>query len=484
MKCNVGIILLLSFLFAADLNFSAKDIMMGDKKAGEVYYNGQVIMRLISKGEYQSPYARAQIIAARMNENVKSLNDLKRITFTYPLDIYTASIDRKKLFAVYADEVALNNSTPEGLMSDWMNNLKKAMIPEQQKAAVAKEAVAGSSTGLKKVEVKDAPVKKVEVTKAKAQDTKVLEMKERSEDAVENILKDNTTSNITGNEEKISVTVKQAVEPEAVVKEKSASKKEKKKSQKSSNGPAVNLGIMPIVFFLIDLGVSVFLLLLYFRMKKQIGDFSKIDNTDKLEELENSVSVLIKELQETSDKVTEKTKTAINELENKIKEVKSTPAPATAPIKPEPVKVSEPPKVEKPAPAMPEVEVKEALPEPPKEEPKIEEPKNEEPKQEASKPVAEDKTIAEQLAEEIEKQSVEEEQNKEPETEAKKVSIEFPPDIDPDIKVEIENIVGNEALSRNEKVVQLASINIFEDEIAKYLGLGVGEVQLILQLNK
>ena len=122
---NILKILLLSVSLAASVQFSAKETLYQGKKIGEVQGNGQTVMRLLSREGALSPYGRAQVVAERLTQRVKTLNDFEKIRFSYPNDIYTAILDKDKIFSIYPEEVAANGSTPESLMSDWINNIKR-----------------------------------------------------------------------------------------------------------------------------------------------------------------------------------------------------------------------------------------------------------------------------------------------------------------------------------------------------------------------
>ncbi len=475
-KIVISLLFLMTFLLASEAKFIARDATFDGKKMGEVSYRGQEVMRLLSKASYPSAYARAQDVASKLNENIKSIQDLKKIVYRYPNDIYTAYVDNNKIFSIYSEEINFNGSTPEGLMSDWINNIRREMMsgakpkvtvpPVQEKAT----PVATEKSNIK-VKIKD--------IKGASSEPKV----EASVEAVSPATASETSAESTSNKETVIKADKTAdvnfMEIEAL------KDKVKKMEAQLSRQPKASGTIIVYIIVAISLVLIIFLIIRYMQVIKQIDSLRKIEKTDQLEELENSVSSLMKELQETSNNLTEKAKGILSELENKMKEAKNfSPSSVAASDR----SVSPSPEVPAPAvepvsvePAVPEVEVQEVAPEP-SPAPQVEEPAVvpvaevpvvEQPAAPAA-PAVEEKPIAEQLAEEIDKQ-------KEMESGEKKVDLG---DIDDDLREEVERILYNKEYTRNDKVMELASVNVMQEEIAKYLEMGVGEVELILQLSK
>ena len=379
---NILKILLLSISLAASVQFSAKETLYQGKKIGEVQGNGQTVMRLLSREGALSPYGRAQVVAERLTQRVKTLNDFEKIRFSYPNDIYTAILDKDKIFSIYPEEVAANGSTPESLMSDWINNIKRIVAKPPSPMVI---------------------VQKI------------------SSDQVELTQQDQSF-----------------VEQERLKQEIDLLRAGLKSLKRQNSSP-----ILPLALFISFLLVGL-LGVLYWRINKKLGSLGVLEKTDRLEELENSVSALMRELHETSDTVTEKAKVILSELDKKLIEAKTM---AVAEQRPEP-------------------EIPELIPiaiEP------IAPPENPE-----AEPLA--RTLAEQLADEIEHTEETAAQTAE--------SLFLDDDMDPDLKAEIEAILANDSMTKNEKVVALTSVGTESAEVARYLNMGKGEVELILQLTK
>ncbi len=439
----IGLALLIGLVFAIEPRFVARDTLYAGKHIGEVICYGQTVLRLIAPGSYQSPFARAQIVANRLNEHILSVQDFQRVRLTYPSDIYTASLDGVSLLSVYADEVAFNQSTPESLMGDWINNIKKTLVAGPAKPLASK-------TG--------------PVTKSPTKNTASEHALEHPATSIsaETLM----TSSVTP-AETVVMSDRNSLELDAL-NEKISKLESHLKKTKSFNHSSQTL-----VLFGVNLIAVIVLLVLYLRVKKQIGNFSKIEKTDQLEELENSVSALMKELEKTSNTMTDKAKVILSELENKINQANSIAAtPAQKPAIP--------------ASAVPEVEIKPAepapnIPPPPQPAP------TPQPSAPPPAPPVPEKSPAEELAEEIDKQNEAEQAAtplQEPAVSAPPQSGPVEEEMDPDLKEELDRIMSQPDLSRNDKVVELASINVMQEDIARYLNMGVGEVELILQLAK
>jgi len=491
------IIGLLSFGNAMDKKFTDKKAMYNGREIGEVQYKNQTIMRLMEKGEYLTPHARAQIVSYRLNEHIKTINDVKNIIYKYPNDIYTAYLNNRKLFSIYASEVTYNGSTPEGLMGSWINNLKRVMIvdgiPESKKIQINNEEIVPGKELNKKQKKKKESLEKNDAKSV------VKESTSTGVDIVElNELKD-----------KIKKLEKQVKKPE-----------------KGSNS------IVVLVIIALNIVISLVLVILYLKVRKRLGIYSQLEKTENLEELENTVSVLIKELQGTSETVTEKAQNAIKELDAKIASAPQVGISSNSPLaegledlmSTDPVQeaIPAPEAPIAPAAAVPEVSEPEvAVAEPTIKEPRVDANLEEVLSADLEKEVAdikevvekvhasadnseaspapvsasadietglpeqvpEEKPIAEKLAEEIDKQKEEgaiEELATVAATGAESEDDEF----EAELRKEMDGILVNEALTQNEKVVQLASMNVMQEDIAKELSMGVGEVELILQLNK
>jgi len=456
---------------ATDIKFTATETMYNNKKIGEVLYKNQTIMRLMEKGEFLTPFARAQIVAYRLNENIKTINDVKDIIYRYPNDVYTAYINNNKLFSIYIDEVKYNGSTPEGLMGSWINNLKRVMIVD----------------GIP--EVNDKKPEPIEIPKESKKKEAVIATDKMAPETVGSIDEKMISEKSTGVD----------------IVEINDLKEQIKKLQKQVSKP-VKASNSIIVFVVVGINIvfSLVLIVLYLKVRKRLGIYSQLEKTENLEELENTVSVLIKELQGTSETVTEKAQNVMKELDNKIagaahitvqqkQETSDQPKVASA-VKPQSQTPKKP--IVQTIPEVPEVEI-------PQETSKLENLLREEMEKDQNEkveivpeaneiepppvveetkapPVVEEKPIAEQLAEEIEKQ-LEEDTGKDSSTDSDGGEED---EFEMELRKEMDGIKSNEALTQNEKVVQLASMNVMQEDIAKELSMGVGEVELILQLNK
>ncbi len=409
MKRTLTILLLsiLSVSLGASVQFSAKETLYQGKKIGEVQGNGLTVMRLLSKEGALSPYGRAQVVAERLSQRITALTDFEKIRFSYPNDIYTAILDKDKLFSIYPEEVAANGSTPESLMSDWINNIKRIVAQGPKPIRVVQE-IQGTS---------------------------------------------NLAESVVSNQVEEALQDQSFVEQERLKREVALLRAGLKSLKRQSSSPILPISLMVSFFFVGVLGF------LYWRVNKKLGSLGVLEKTNRLEELENSVSTLMRELHETSDNVTEKAKAVLGELDKKLIEAKTLSIPEQRPVAeiPEPLPIEKEPKRE------PQMILEEPVPQP------VEPP----PIPVVDKP---ERSLAEQLADEIE-------HTEEAASETAE-SLFLDDDMDPDLKSEIESILANDSMTKNEKVVALTSVGTESAEVARYLNMGKGEVDLILQLTK
>lgn len=397
-------LLILSVSLGASVQFSAKESLYQGKKIGEVQGNGQTVMRLLSREGALSPYGRAQVVAERLSQRITALTDFEKIRFSYPNDIYTAILDKDKLFSIYPEEVAANGSTPESLMSDWINNVKRIVAQGPKPVLIVQEK----------------QVSQTLTEQAASSSVEELQQQDQS-----------------------------FVEQERLKREVALLRAGLKNLKRQSSSPLTPIALLVSFLFVGVLG------LLYWRVNKKLGSLGVLEKTDRLEELENSVSALMRELHETSDNVTEKAKAVLGELDKKLLEAKTLSVPELRPAAeiPEPV-----PLVNEPEPE-PKMTLVEPFPPPPM-------PETDQP----------ERSLAEQLADEIE-------HTEEAAAETAE-SLFLDDDMDPDLKSEIESILANDSMTKNEMVVALTSVGTESAEVARYLNMGKGEVDLILQLTK
>ena len=381
------------------------------KRVGVIYYSDMLVMRLFSTGEYLTTLARAQVVAYRLNSQITRLDDIKRIRFSYPNDRYTASIDGKKLFSIFEQEIQINNATPEGLMSSWVNNLKRAFVNEKEKIPVSKV------TTVDTVAKQEKKAEQVSPTANKFVNSSTLKEQTSEYLAVEEL------------------------------KEKILKIEEKIRTQTRTVNPIISTSIN-VGMFLLNTIFIIYLIFSVFKLKRQLKDSSSIGKIGNMEELENAISVYLKELADKSDQISQKTKDAINALDQKVQEAKTTNVNSDA------INEPEVPAVE---PEVPAVNPAEQL------------------AQEIEKSVPSETSQLEEPTLEV---NIENHDGLSSEKKAMIAALE-----DNDLKEEVSMILENDMLDKNQKVVELTALNLEAEFVAKMLDIGMGEVELILQLN-
>lgn len=407
-------VFLLGILFSQAFDFSAEQQKIGNVDTGVVSYKGAVIMRLYTQGDFPTAFARAQMAAYRLNANIGSLEEVRDIVFSYNENLYTAYLNGKKLVSVYPEEVNINKSTPEGVMSNWVNNLKNEML------------------------------KNVQNTENKLLDEESL--------PVDNYFEASNSEKYEANSENFKRVI---VLLEDL----------KKNSRNNLLG-----GLVLLNFLMLLIIITVFFILV--KIKEQVGSIGDLEKTEKLEEMENTVSLLIKELRDTSEEVTHKIrdKAQLLEAEQTFKNDNNL------------IDVSVGGESKKPAPEMPELKI---------EKPQVKELADQIESVIAPKP----KTAAEKLADTLELDELEEIT---PELEVSQshdakysylmlLEDEYSQVIESlgaEVQDMIEKIFIDEDITKNEKIVRLTELKIDKAIIAKILSVGIGEIEIVLKLSK
>jgi hypothetical protein len=261
---------------AASFDFSALELIDGDQSLGQVLYKDTVVMQIYATGPFVTAYSRAQMIAYRLNEYLESYSDINKIKLSYPENIYTASIAGRNLFSVYKEDAKQKNTRLEPLMSEWINNIKLAMTPKAGQVVETQNKlvqVAPKKLIEAKVEVKKLqPEVPLIVTEEKVVVAPVVVTSESEE--VKDIFNDDT--------EKRLVKLESALVG---------------KTNKAKGFP----WIWVVTF--INLALGIYLFFMYRKTNKQVGNYEEVEKTGRMEEIENSVSVLIQELKEVSGDV-------------------------------------------------------------------------------------------------------------------------------------------------------------------------------------
>lgn len=84
-------------------------------------------MRFYSAGVYQSPYARARDVASLLTDIGSKGTDLASIQVMNGNTEVIGIVGNRNVFRVFEDDVIYNNTTAEGLANDWINNIKSAV---------------------------------------------------------------------------------------------------------------------------------------------------------------------------------------------------------------------------------------------------------------------------------------------------------------------------------------------------------------------
>ncbi len=493
--------LIIGLLFAftyANFDFVGREYTTANQVIGQVLYKDKVVINFYSPGPFVTEYSRAQMTAYRLNEYIQTYADLNKIKLSYPEKIYTASIEGRNLFSVYGNDIKQRNTTVERVMAGWIGNIKLAMMPK--KAPVVELQVTTSAT------VK--PIEKVEPVPAPVPVQAVVATEQVVSTKDAGFVRDLFLNDI---EERMSKVETKLVKPMG------------KKSGIS----------WVLVFVMLNIGISIYLFFMLRKALKQLGNYEDIEKTGRLEELENSVSSLIKELTDVSKDVADKTiKNVADKKEAKVEPVTEPATEFKLELEPDPV-VEE--IVEEDdgdlsdllpditdVDIVPEVETKidmkfggqseldelmmgadaETSLADTLEEALIGEPASEviatedlmdlaydvvQPTEEANQ----EKTDAEKLAEELDGGS--------PVTEAE-TAINNPnqsnlsglgmaelfkilSQLDKELRDSVQNILNNKSYNKNERIIKMQQLEMDIELIAKVLGIGKEEVALVIQLN-
>jgi hypothetical protein len=456
---KILIVLLLSVASFTEFNFSAREEVGESQISAIISFKDTDVITIYDQGPFVTLFSRAQMIAYRLNEYIKSQDDLSKIRFSYPRKIYTASIGEKSLFSIYPKDALNNKMNPESLMSDWINSLKVKFINTQKEEIVdvsKNESVKQpSSENLLTDNIKN--IYEANIISAKKESIVTNQYKEMLIDDIFDRLDKIENSNINYIN-----------------------------SNQGSSLPKFQTFLLIINLFLI-----VFLLLKYKDTRKQLGSYSEIESVSKLEELENSVSMLLKELKDVTEEISEKTITKKKEITEDIDiNLAELTIEKTNIHQESSIDYNEDDSLE-----MPIVEnknndeeedladtlanlLKDDITEKDKEpiSQEIMEINNYEIDKLSNK---DNKTEPEKLAEELDSLSNNNPSNKK----SVDISNDLLSNFDEKTQKEITKILNQENTNKNDKIIMLNKNNIEIDYIAKLLNTGNEEISLVLQLN-
>jgi hypothetical protein len=416
---------------------------------GSVYYGNNVVMRLVSSGGYTSAYARAQMVAMNLNSNLSRIEDFDQLYYIYLDDIYTAAVDNIPLFTIRKKEIDYNSSTPEGLMKAWIGNMKRH--------------VTAASQVQKKQAVKPPKVEK-EIIANKEELADPVAKERKGEEALI---------------EEREITVATELSQIAILKQELMSYKNLARKTKSY---ALIFAFMFTIQGIV-LGSLVFLFYKFFKLDKVYGEYEQISDVNKMEELENSVSVLINELEDKSQKITREAKTLLEELTSKVEAPRDILA-AQGDSGPE---TNEVPETE--VPSLEEMEEPEAIKPVEEEESPEETPQEEEPEltTETETEVVATGENEETPAEEDqpgEDEPVKPEYMQEGDSSLEELPEEGAADIPEEEKAIVQSILEDESLNKQKKIMKLVAEGVSKDSIGKAFDIGIGEIDLIVELNR
>lgn len=481
---KIFIVILVVAFGWANFDFTAQEIAEGDRYVGQILYKDKAIISFYNTGPFVTTYSRAQMTAYRLNEYIEKYEDIDLIRLSYPENIYTASIGGRNLFSAYKEDAKHRNMKVEALMAEWMNHLKSAMI--QQKVELQEQEIVIQSNEEESPEVGVA-VDSIIITK-----DQIKTVSTQDAQIVSDMLLIDIEERLEALEKKVDLPVR------------------KSKTSK-----------MVWVFMLFNLGLSIYVLVMYLKANKQLGNYEEIEKTGRLEELENSVSVLLKELKDVSGEAVDSVIKTVKE--QKQVDVKEEPKeeethqdlPETVEVvdnKPDLSKIDIVPEVEaktiinkqnndaqeaidvKKPEVVPEdnTSLADTLEEALHTEDKSKEViSNEDLKELEKEEVKTVKTDAEKLAEELdggnEEIVTEEGINNSIQSNLSGVGIaelfKILSQLDKEIREEVKIIINNKALNKNDKIIKMKQMEIGNDLIAKVLGIGKEEVNLVVQLN-
>jgi len=252
-------------------------------------------------------------------------------------------------------------------------------------------------------------------------------------------------------------------------------------------------------FTFLNLGLGVFLFFNYVKARKQLGNYEEIENTGRLEELENSVSMLLKELKDVSSEVADKTVSAAQDMASIPKETPKE-VPEEVPVSdeaivPEVEEKESPEEIEEVADILEEaLEEEESVIEEEDlknlEQEAVEEKPAEKPKVEEVAVKEEKKPDAQKLAEELDGKAGESEEENvinNPETNLSGLGMadlfKILSKLDKDLREKVQTILNNKILNKNERIINMNNLDMETELIAKVLGSGIEEVNLVIQLN-
>ncbi len=447
---NIGIkllfvILVTGIVIAGEFRATSEEYL--GKRVGTVYYDEEAIIRFASKGAYTSSFARAQQAAINISTYLRTEADISNVHWTYINDIYTAMYKTIPIFSIRADEVEFNHATPESLGQDWLMNLQTSLRLKNHGKPITPVMVTSIKpiTPIQKKElIKPTPVEEIKVI---AQSPSLADLEEinktRKATPITNIaIQKNPTTDILD---------QQALVQNELLAYKASALHSKKYAL---------LFAFIIITLVINTLIILILLIKIKRINQQQRGITLLTKTDKLEELENTVSGLIKELELASTRVSTEAKTLLLSLEEKthvLAELASTPKQAilvpasTQPLVPPPII----PTVENKDPSL--FENKTELPAPPQPAETISPPQLATEPAETNFPITETPQITD-----VEPKASEEKK---------------------DWTTEIDSIGNDVSLNKQQKILKLVEMTVPKEIIAKTYNMGVGEIELIIQLN-
>lgn len=139
----VGILLYLMVLgfgaCADNLSITASPERYHNRDVGVVYINGAVVMRFYANGVYPSAYLRAKDVADMLTDIGAKGADLSAIQVMNGTTEIVGIVGNRNVFRVLEDDVIYNNTTAESLAADWANNIKSAVNLAKVDVPVAAE---------------------------------------------------------------------------------------------------------------------------------------------------------------------------------------------------------------------------------------------------------------------------------------------------------------------------------------------------------
>ncbi|MDD5457472.1 MAG: hypothetical protein PHV30_10650 [Candidatus Margulisbacteria bacterium] len=477
---------------ASNTSFAAKEVMYGNKALGVVYYKNYVVIRLAFPAEYKSPFERAKHIAAELNENIYSLDDLAQVGMSVSENMFFLLIKNKEVFPIYIEDSTFYNLGPSKLIKSVIYNLQRVMEMAAYEEFVQNNTENTNEKGFAEINSSHKEEKKTIQGKEKAAGSPkkikpktknnliyiyigllalivagvITELKLSVFRKILGLNKNNGEEEISENEETSSEAKVEATREEApaVVKTKqesvSISQEEIKtvldenKKEQANYTQNVEQTVEPKPAESESVEISADELMAALGQEAQKASSTVKDPLTMLDEHKPELSGTNENME-------------ISQDEMKIALGKQT---VTQEVEIENVEISQD-------------EILAALSEPAPEPEQVKVDQNEIEEMLKANNVKSETTIERKKKEIVELQKqmdVAEDMQKESEVASEQVVVEE--EMDPDLKAELESILSNTAMAKKEKVVQIASLCIPREDIARYLNMDLKEVNLIMEL--